>query len=62
MTVRISVVGGVAYVDQVPSGVTVEVTDYDVALNSFERDERGHPCSRYRVAAVAPALEMAAVA
>lgn len=53
MNVRISVVGGVAYVDQVPAGVTVEVTDYDVDARSPERDENGSPCSRYKVEAPA---------
>ena len=61
-TVRISVVGGVAFVDQVPPGVTVEVTDYDVESNSPERDDHGHPCSRYRVEAERPALELVGAA
>jgi len=49
MTVRSSVRGGVAYVDEVPAGVVVEVTDYDVDPRSPERDENGEPCSRWRV-------------
>lgn len=48
-TVKISVVGGVAYVEQVPPGVTVEVTDYDVDRRTAERDKEGTPCSRYLV-------------
>jgi len=48
-TVKISVVDGVAYVDQVPPGFSVEVTDYDVDPRTPERDETGKPCSRYTV-------------
>jgi len=47
--VKISVVGGVAFVDEVPPGVLVQVTDYDVDPASPDRDERGEPCSRYEV-------------
>ncbi|MCC6591580.1 MAG: hypothetical protein IT168_33140 [Bryobacterales bacterium] len=49
MTVKISVRGGVAYVDEVPPGVIVEVVDYDVDPASPERDQTGEPCSRYEV-------------
>jgi hypothetical protein len=55
MTVKISVVDGVAYVDEVPAGVTVQVTDYDVdTRNTKERDEDGTPCSRYVVTSQTP--------
>lgn len=51
MTVKISVLNGVAFVDEVPAGVEVEITDYDVDPASYDRDERGQACSRYRVTA-----------
>lgn len=52
MTVKISVMDGVAYVDEVPAGVTVQVTDYDVdTRHTKERDENGTQCSRYLVTA-----------
>ena len=50
-TVKISVVDGVAYVNQAPAGVLVEVTDYDVAEDTPDRDRFGRPYSRYTVAA-----------
>lgn len=50
-TVKISVIDGVAFVEQVPPGCSVEVTDYDVDPRSPERDEKGVPCSRYCVTA-----------
>jgi hypothetical protein len=56
MRVRISVVGGVAYVEEVPPGVVVEVTDYDVDARTAERDEHGRACSRYQVTAETTAL------
>jgi hypothetical protein len=48
--VKISVVGGVAFVDEVPPGVLVQVTDYDVdRAQATDVDEQGVCCSRYRV-------------
>jgi len=55
MTVKIRVENGVAYVDEVPSGVTVRVIDYDVAPESPERDDAGRPCSAYSVDGRRPA-------
>jgi hypothetical protein len=49
--VRITVEDGVAYVNEVPPGVLVEVTDYDVDPCSREHDGTGVPCSRYCVTA-----------
>ncbi|MCL4853804.1 MAG: hypothetical protein KJZ78_20800 [Bryobacteraceae bacterium] len=49
MRVKITVRDGVAYVDEVPPGVIVQVTDYDVDPASPEHDETGEPCSRYEV-------------
>jgi hypothetical protein len=49
MTVKISVANGVAFVEDVPVGVTVQVTDYDVDPSITERDEKGNPCLRYLV-------------
>jgi hypothetical protein len=50
-TVRISVIGGVAYVNHVPHGLTVEVTDYDVEPGSpiNQVDEDGKVCARWLV-------------
>lgn len=47
--VKITVCDGVAYVDKIPPGVVVQVTDYDVDPRTPERDEEGTPCSRYLV-------------
>lgn len=47
--VRVHVTDGVAFVDQVPPGVVVQVTDYDVHPEWPERDREGRPCSRYTV-------------
>jgi hypothetical protein len=49
--VKISVVDGVACVDQVPAGIMVQISDYDVDAHTRERDEAGRPCSRYTVTA-----------
>jgi hypothetical protein len=57
VTVKISVVNGVAFVDEVPAGVTVQVTDYDVDYRSRECDEEGTPCSRYTVSSTPMALQ-----
>lgn len=62
-TIRIVVVGGVAYVGSVPPGVTVEVTDYDVDQELAEtRDEAGVPCARYSVSGIPARANRAAVA
>ena len=54
-TVRISVVDGVAYVDEVPPGVTVEVSDYDVFHVGdplpIVGGKQQNPCSTYSVTA-----------
>ncbi|MFN0166715.1 MAG: hypothetical protein ACKV22_09810 [Bryobacteraceae bacterium] len=55
--VVISVTDGVAYVDQVPPGVVVRVTDYDVDPQSPERDSQGRPCSVYEVTAPGRPIE-----
>lgn len=50
MTVKIHVEDGVAYVDAVSVGVTVEITNYDVAVGTHcDADQK--PCSRYTVTA-----------
>jgi hypothetical protein len=47
-TVQIRVVDGVAFIDHVPPGITVEVHDFDV-YDSPTRDASGQPFSAYRV-------------
>lgn len=46
--VRISVIAGVAYVDEVPPGVVVRVRDYDDP-GWPERDENGVRCNTFYV-------------
>ena len=47
--VKIRVDGGVAFVDECPAGIEVEITDYDVYPDASQRDSRGLPCARYVV-------------
>jgi hypothetical protein len=48
--VKIQIQNGVAIVADVPAGVEVEITDYDVhAEQTTHRDADGVPCARYVV-------------
>ena len=48
--VKIHVENGTPYVDAVPPGVEVEVTDYDVTIGT-RVDANRKPCSQYTVTA-----------
>jgi hypothetical protein len=50
MLVKISVRGGVVCCDEIPSGIQVQITDYDVQeVVTDQRDEHGEACSRWTV-------------
>ncbi len=51
ITVRLLIEDGNVFVNDVPEGVTVEVTDLDVLPCSKQRAADGRPCSRYSVTA-----------
>lgn len=45
-TIKITVRGGVCYVDEdtIPPGVVVRVTDYDIEGGAADEDNDGNPC------------------